>query len=54
MVVPLFDLCTVVWKSCDQGSKSYLDKLNRHAACIIVGCAVKAEKLSPVFGWPYL
>lgn len=50
MVVPLFDYCTVVWKSCDQGSKSDLDKLNRHAACIIEGRAVKADKLSTVFG----
>ena len=40
----------VVWKSCDRGSKSYLDKLNRHAACIIEGCAVRSDKQSTVFG----
>ena len=32
MVLPLIDYCTVVWDSCDQGSKSYLDKYNRRAA----------------------
>ena len=26
MVLPLFDYCAVVWDSCGQGSKSYLDK----------------------------
>ena len=49
-VVPLFDYCTVVWKSCDQGSKCDLDKLNRHAAYIIAGRANKDDKLSTVFG----
>lgn len=48
MVVPSFDYCTFIWDSCGQGSKSSLDKLNRHAACIIAGCAVKADKLSTV------
>ena len=32
MVLPLFDYCTVVWDSCGQGSKSYLDKYNCCAA----------------------
>lgn len=50
MVVPLFDYCTVVWKSYDQGSKCDLDKLKRRAACIIEGRANKADKLSTVFG----
>jgi len=40
----------VVWKSCDQGSKFYLDKLNHHAACIIEGRAAKADNLSTAFG----
>ena len=39
MVLPLFDYCVVVWNGCGQGSKSYLGKLNRHAACIIEGPA---------------
>ena len=54
MVVLLFDYCTVVWDSCDQGSKSYSDKLNHHTACTVVGCVVKADELSTLFGWPYL
>ena len=37
MVLPLFDYSAVVWDSCGQGSKSYLDKLNRRAAYIIEG-----------------
>ena len=35
MVLPLFDYCAVVWDSCGVGSKSYLDKPYRRAACII-------------------
>ena len=50
MVLPLFDYYTVVWDSCGQGSKSYLDKLNHRAACIIEDRAVKSDELSTVFG----
>ena len=46
MVVPLFDYSAVVWESCGQGSKSYLDKLNRRAACIIEARADKSGELS--------
>ena len=42
MILPLIDYCAVVWDSCVQGSKSYLAKPNRRAACIIEGCAVKS------------
>ena len=54
MVLPLFHYCAVVWDNCGQGSKSYLDKLNRRAACIIEGRAVKSDALSTGFGWPHL
>ena len=37
LVLPLFDYCSPVWDSCGVGSKAYLDKLNRCAACIIEG-----------------
>ena len=46
MVLPLFDYSAVVWESCGQGSKSYLDKLNRRAACIIEARADKSGELS--------
>ena len=32
MVLPLFDYRAVVWDSCGEGSKPYLEKLNRRAA----------------------
>ena len=54
MVLPLFEYSAVVWDSCGQGSKSYLDELNRRAACIIEGRAVKSDELSTIFGWPHL
>ena len=54
MVLPLFDNSAVVWDSCGQVGKSYLDKLNRRAACIIEGRAVKSDELSTIFGWPHL
>ena len=54
MLLPLFDYCAVIRDSCGQGSKSYLDKLNRRAACIIEGRAVKSDELSTVFSWPHL
>ena len=44
IALPLFDYCSPVWDSCRVGSKSYLDKLNRRAAC------VKKSTL----GWPRL
>ena len=43
MVLPLFDRCTVFWDSCGQGSKSYWNKLNHLAACIIEGHAVNGQ-----------
>ena len=48
MVLPLFNYSAVVWESCGQGSKSYLDKLNRRAACIIEGRADKSDELSTI------
>lgn len=45
MVLPLFHFC-VVWDNCGQGCKFYLGKLNRRAACIIEGRAVKSDELS--------
>ena len=44
IVLPLFDYCSPVWDSCGAGSKDYLDKLNRRAACII----------ESTLGWPNL
>ena len=35
IVLPLFDICSPVWDSCGAGSKDYLAKLKRRAACII-------------------
>ena len=46
MVLPLFDYSAVVWESCGQCSKSYLDKLNRRAACIIAARTDKSGELS--------
>ena len=43
MVLPLIDYCAVVWDSCGQGSKSYLDKPFR-----------RADEVSTVFGYPHL
>ena len=40
--------------SCRQGSKSYLNKLNRRSAFIFESRAVESEELSTVFGWPHL
>ena len=36
------------------GSKDYLDKLNRRAACIIEGRSIGAEELKSTLGWPSL
>ena len=54
LVLPLFDYCSPVWDSCGVGSKAYLDKLNRRAACIIEGRSIGAEELKPTLGWPSL
>ena len=54
IVLPLFDYCSPVWDSCGAGSKDYLDKLNRRAACIIEGRSVGAEELKSTLGWPNL
>ena len=45
IVLPLFDYCSSVWDSCGSGSKVYLDKLNRCAACIIEGRTIGADDL---------
>ena len=45
LAMPLFDYCSPVWDSCVVGSKAYLDKLNRLAACIIEGRSIGAEEL---------
>ena len=42
--IALFDNCSPVWDSCVVGSKAYLDKLNRHAACIIEGRSIGADE----------
>ena len=44
LVLLLFDYCSPVWDSCGAGSKAYLDKLNRRAACIIEGRSIGAVK----------
>ena len=54
IVLPLFDYCLPVWDSCGAGSKDYLDKLNRRAACILKGRSVGAEELKSTLGWPNL
>ena len=50
----LFDYCSPVWDSCGAGSKAYLDKLNRRAACIIEGRSIGAEEFKSTLGWPSL
>ena len=47
----LFDYCSPVWDSCGVGSKAYLDKLNKRAACIIEGRVIGAEELKSTLGW---
>ena len=54
LVLPLFDYCSPIWDSCGIGSKAYLDKLNRRAACIIEGRSVRAVELKSTLGWPSL
>ena len=46
--------CSSVWDSCGAGSKDYLDKLNRRAACIIEGRSIGAEELKSTLSWPNL
>ena len=46
----LFDYCSPVWDSCGVGSKAYLDKLNKRAACIIEGRVIGAEELKSTLG----
>ena len=50
----LFNYCSPVWDSCGVGSKAYLDKLNRRAACIIEGRGIGAEELKSTLGWSNL
>ena len=54
IVLPLFDYCSSVWDSCGSGSKVYLDKLNRCAACIIEGRTIGADDLKSTLSWPSL
>ena len=54
IVLPLFNYCSSVWYSCGIGSKAYLDKLNRRAACIIEGRSIEAEELQSTLGGPSL
>ena len=54
IVLLLFDYCSSVWDSCGSGSKVYLDKLNRCAACIIEGRTISADDLKSTLSWPSL
>ena len=54
LVLPLFDYCSPIWDSCGIASKTYLDKLNRRAACIIEGRSIGAVELKSTLGWPSL
>ena len=49
MILPLFDYCAPIWDSYGVGSKDYLNKLNRWAACIIEGRSVGIDELHTVF-----
>ena len=51
MVLPLFDYCCVVWDSCGQGNKNFLDRLYRRAASIIEDRKVTQDELGTVFKW---
>ena len=53
LVLPLFDYCSPVWDSCGAGSKAYLGKLNRRAACINEGRSIGAEELKHLAGPAY-
>ena len=44
MVLPLFDYRAVVWDSCGQGSKPYLDKLNSRAALCNWGPSLRGRR----------
>ena len=54
LVLPFFDYCSSFWDSYRNGSKSHLDKLNRRAACIILGPPIRAEELKSTLGWTSL
>ena len=54
MILPLLAYCSCVWDSCGQGSKEYLDKLHRRAACIIECRSVHYNELHKTFHWPSL
>lgn len=54
IVLTFFDCCSPVWDSCKVGSKSYLDKLNRRAACVTESRSIRADELKPTLGWPRL
>ena len=54
IVLLLFDYYSSVWDSCGFGSKVYLDKLSRHATCIIEGQTVGADDLKSMLSWPSL
>ena len=52
IVLRLFDYCSSVWDGCGSGSKVFLDKLNRRAACIIEGRTIGADDLKSTLSWP--
>ena len=54
LVLPLLAYFSPFWDSCGVGSKAYLDKLNRRAACIIGGRSIGADELKSTLGWPGL
>ena len=55
MILPIFDYCCAVWDSCGKTNKGYLDKLQRRAARVIVGCKYRDKvNICSVFSWPSL
>ena len=54
MVLPLFDYCSVVWDSCGNMNRDYLDKLQRRAASIIEGHQVEFSNIRHTLNWPSL
>ena len=53
MILSLFDYCAALWDGCGVGCKTYLDKLNRRAACAVCR-SVEVEELHTVLSWPNL
>ena len=47
-----FGYCSSVLDSCGVGSRSYLDKLNRRATCIIKDRSIRADEVKTTLGWP--